>query len=675
MPYKANSELPEGVRNALPEAAQTVYRGAFNGALEGTCKGDESCAAKVAWSAVKRGWEKKGDAWVKKSLSLAEFSLHITKAYIDTATGERCWQATCSNTQEDAYRTRMSVALFKDFILRIKKHELAPAQFRSEYWSGGLPYLSVSHYEDLGGWAAGGRAVRLFIDGEYLKARGIFSDTEIGRAIYEAIAQDMDNHPERPIRISISFLDYGHKHGNIQWMRKSLADTCPLCDEGVGNIVFTHGLLVHLAVTRVPANADTSIELEGRSMTPLTRKDDAESIVGEALAEQLDEESALVGRSQVVEGEPAPALVVRSDDTEVSEEEVGQDRAKRPDVTPADKKAAEGKYGNVAYADPENKKYPIDTEEHIRAAWSYINMPKNAEKYSPEAVKAIKAKIVSAWKKVIDKAGPPAASEKKSVVEEMDMGGEMPGMSVAEVPEAPDYPMGGAVTLAEARKYYTATGQVAMIQGLWTEMEDILYNIMQRPDITDKPAAIKALLAEAETELKSVAKQQSTAVVSETSPQDPVDVAFEAFRAKVVEIRSNPQIPSSEDRLGVLQEHFVAFGEAVKKSFLQPEEPRELTVEEQVQRAIAPFVKRNEELGLQVVQLTQLINAANLASTPAPILPAAPAGPAAPAIPQRRSFQRPVVTAPVKPMGMPLEGKPRSIHEIVRGNAGLPLDG
>ncbi len=61
-------------------------------------------------------------------------------------------------------------------------------------------------------------------------------------------------------------------------------------------------------------------------------------------------------------------------------------------------------YGNVTYADPGyqedgKKRYPIDTEAHVRAAWSYINMPKNAKKYSPEHLASIKAKIRSAAKK------------------------------------------------------------------------------------------------------------------------------------------------------------------------------------------------------------------------------------------------------------------------------------
>lgn len=58
-------------------------------------------------------------------------------------------------------------------------------------------------------------------------------------------------------------------------------------------------------------------------------------------------------------------------------------------------------YGNVAYADPKNGKYPIDTKAHCKAAWSYINMPKNAAKYPLNGVSlsSVKAKIKAACKK------------------------------------------------------------------------------------------------------------------------------------------------------------------------------------------------------------------------------------------------------------------------------------
>jgi len=58
-------------------------------------------------------------------------------------------------------------------------------------------------------------------------------------------------------------------------------------------------------------------------------------------------------------------------------------------------------YGNVTYADPKNGKYPIDSEEHVRAAWSYINVAKNAAKYPLNGVTldSVKSKIRGAMKR------------------------------------------------------------------------------------------------------------------------------------------------------------------------------------------------------------------------------------------------------------------------------------
>ena len=82
--------------------------------------------------------------------------------------------------------------------------------------------------------------------------------------------------------------------------------------------------------------------------------------------------------------------------------------ARRKNVDP---KEGKDKYGDVKFADPENKKYPIDTAAHIRAAWSYIHMPKNAAKYGAEDAKKIKARIAAAWKDKIDAKGPPEAEK------------------------------------------------------------------------------------------------------------------------------------------------------------------------------------------------------------------------------------------------------------------------
>jgi hypothetical protein len=62
-------------------------------------------------------------------------------------------------------------------------------------------------------------------------------------------------------------------------------------------------------------------------------------------------------------------------------------------------------YGNVEYADPGyqkdgKKRYPLDNETHIRAAWSYINQADNAAKYSAADLAKVKAKIQAAMKRI-----------------------------------------------------------------------------------------------------------------------------------------------------------------------------------------------------------------------------------------------------------------------------------
>jgi cation transport regulator len=62
MPYRSTRELPESVRDNLPEHAQDIYKEAFNSAWDEYAdkdkrRGDESreeVAHKVAWSAVKQ---------------------------------------------------------------------------------------------------------------------------------------------------------------------------------------------------------------------------------------------------------------------------------------------------------------------------------------------------------------------------------------------------------------------------------------------------------------------------------------------------------------------------------------------------------------------------------------------------------------------------------------------
>lgn len=70
--------------------------------------------------------------------------------------------------------------------------------------------------------------------------------------------------------------------------------------------------------------------------------------------------------------------------------------ARRDDVNPHE---GEHTYGDVQFADSTNNTYPIDTEEHVRAAWSYIHKKANAGKYDAGEVKTIKARIKRAGAK------------------------------------------------------------------------------------------------------------------------------------------------------------------------------------------------------------------------------------------------------------------------------------
>jgi hypothetical protein len=51
------------------------------------------------------------------------------------------------------------------------------------------------------------------------------------------------------------------------------------------------------------------------------------------------------------------------------------------------------KYGETLFADPTNKKYPIDTPGRIKAAWAYIHQPANAAKYTAAERRTIESRI------------------------------------------------------------------------------------------------------------------------------------------------------------------------------------------------------------------------------------------------------------------------------------------
>ena len=69
MPYDTLADLPDSVREHLPQHAQEIYRAAFNAAwrLYGKREPEriEEIARRVAWAAVKKRYRKEGEDWVE----------------------------------------------------------------------------------------------------------------------------------------------------------------------------------------------------------------------------------------------------------------------------------------------------------------------------------------------------------------------------------------------------------------------------------------------------------------------------------------------------------------------------------------------------------------------------------------------------------------------------------
>ena len=68
MPYHSISDLPDSVRHHLPEHAQEIYLEVFNSAWKqyADWNDQEAVSHKVAWSVVKKKYEKQGEQWVEK---------------------------------------------------------------------------------------------------------------------------------------------------------------------------------------------------------------------------------------------------------------------------------------------------------------------------------------------------------------------------------------------------------------------------------------------------------------------------------------------------------------------------------------------------------------------------------------------------------------------------------
>jgi hypothetical protein len=100
----------------------------------------------------------------------------------------------------------------------------------------------------------------------------------------------------------------------------------------------------------------------------------------------------------------------------------GRDNGSTSDNSP--RGHTELNFADPGYQPDGKQRYPIDTDRRLRAAWSYINKPRNARRYTAEQLKRITAKIIAAWKEKIDSKGPPSGQgdEKASCTAFSDVG-------------------------------------------------------------------------------------------------------------------------------------------------------------------------------------------------------------------------------------------------------------
>ena len=138
---------PKDAPGTLPADGKKIFVSAFNAAYDDTCEtrnDRDACASKIAWSAVKKKYAKRGDKWVPKA-ALAGVELIITKASL-LKDGTMRWMATCSDTGVDATGERTSLSLFEDWIQRADNGKgvdwLPPPR---------VPFLGLSHYPSLDG--------------------------------------------------------------------------------------------------------------------------------------------------------------------------------------------------------------------------------------------------------------------------------------------------------------------------------------------------------------------------------------------------------------------------------------------------------------------------------------------------------------------------------------------
>ena len=274
---------------------------------------------------------------------MPELGMYFTKASLHED-GSMHWAATVTDTGVDNHGERVDKSFFGNAI----KH--------SEEF-GILPYMCVSHFDfaDKGipdnKWITG-PTLAIFEDGERFKAKGTFEGTILAKAAFEAIQNDIKEdtpHDDR-VRISMGFYD-----------RTKEEEKSEATEDGNSRRVYKDGIIKHFALTRVPVLPRTEVEA-WKEMSMTTKREDATSIVGEELAEELEGYAKQVGKSETEE-----QLVVKAEEVEMARKKKKKGQPEKVDKDYEYKEQPRGAGGTMAEemwtATGEEAKYPEMDEE------------------------------------------------------------------------------------------------------------------------------------------------------------------------------------------------------------------------------------------------------------------------------------------------------------------------
>jgi len=555
--------------------------------------------------------------------TLVEFSMAITPG------ASMRWKMTASDTKKDLYDERMTLPLYKSFIANIENKKPVPEAFKSlvtsDFWQGGMPYVSVSHYPDLNGFAVPGIPEAIYTDGDALKAKGKFFDTKLGQNCYKALSNDENTPENNKIRVSIGFLDLAHQHGDGPvFHRNSLTDSCKECKQGVGDKKYLDGYLVHFALTRVPVNQRASVEVD-KSMAKITRKQDAASIIDPDLAEELEKKALLVGKSEalvefsdtedvldVSESPEQPADFIEAteiqDYPEVVVEEADLEKGK------AAQKARAAKYGiailgqghvtkpgkwssvpDSKWGDPVNYRYPMPDKSHASNAASRFAQEKGSYRGKGVVGKRIERGEKSAG--VEAKKGSEEVTEKSNVLD----------IAPQVRDDDPSFTQGGEPVVFNPKLWQRGTAQESL-DAMFAMLNSLLDTVYNRPELQGANKTAEAI--------KVTDQFKNFVAMKSQTLSEPIENLVSAVMA------AKSLVGTDEEKLTSIQPALNALGEVIKAEVapVKPVDPLD-AITALSQKLDATLQKLSQYENDMAVMRSQIAQPRSNVQQPVPVIP------------------------------------------------------